>query len=69
MRPGENGFLVPPRDARSLANRVEELYLDPELRRRMGVRSREIIENEYDDRIVVERILREIGIPLIAPAS
>ena len=41
VRDGDNGFLVPARDAAALAQAVETLVQDPGLRRRMGIRSRE----------------------------
>ncbi len=39
LRDGENGFLVTPGDAEGLAQRIEDLAGDPELRRRMGVQN------------------------------
>ena len=36
VRDGDNGFLVPPRDPEALADRVERLMADVQLRRRLG---------------------------------
>jgi exopolysaccharide biosynthesis WecB/TagA/CpsF family protein len=44
---GETGYLVPPRDARSVADRLELLIKDPELRKRMGVAGRKRYEENY----------------------
>lgn len=62
VRHGENGFLVPPRDGAALAARIEELFCDPGLRSRLGVRSLEIMRQEFDDRIVGRQVLAEIGL-------
>jgi glycosyltransferase involved in cell wall biosynthesis len=43
LRDGENGFLVPPDDVPAAAAAVRKLAADPELRRRMGERSRELV--------------------------
>lgn len=40
VRHGENGFVVPARDARAFADAVEQLATRPELRKRMGAKSR-----------------------------
>ena len=44
---GETGYLVPPRDARSVADRLELLIKDPVLRKRMGVAGRRRYEENY----------------------
>ena len=43
MRDGDNGFVFPAGDATALAEKLDLLAADPELRARMGQRSREII--------------------------
>lgn len=43
LRQGENGLLVPAGDADRLAEALTRLAADPELRRRMGSRSRELV--------------------------
>lgn len=47
-RDGDNGFLVPIRDADTLAERMLTLAEDFDLARRMGARSRDIAEEKYD---------------------
>lgn len=44
---GETGFVVPPRDADSLADRIAVLLDDPALRFRMGKRGRALVEGRY----------------------
>jgi glycosyltransferase involved in cell wall biosynthesis len=57
VRPGENGILVPIRDARSLADALETLLRDDKLRRAMGARSRALVEDQFhQDRIVSETL-------------
>jgi glycosyltransferase involved in cell wall biosynthesis len=43
LRDGENGFLVPVEDVRAAAEAFRTLAADPDLRRRMGERSRELV--------------------------
>jgi glycosyltransferase involved in cell wall biosynthesis len=58
VRPGENGILVPIRDARSLADALETLLSDDKLRRSMGAKSRALVEDEFhQDRIVSETLM------------
>ncbi len=47
VRDGENGLLVPPRDAPALAAALRRLIEDGALRRRLGARGREIAHAEY----------------------
>ncbi len=44
---GETGFVVLPRDAKSLADRIVVLLDDPALRSRMGARGRALVEGSY----------------------
>jgi glycosyltransferase involved in cell wall biosynthesis len=55
VRDGDNGLLVPPRDAAALARALAALLADPERRRRMGRRGRQIVESEFS----VERVNAE----------
>jgi glycosyltransferase involved in cell wall biosynthesis len=47
VRDGENGFLVPIREAIAVAGRLQDLIEDDELRERMGSESRRRYEAEY----------------------
>jgi glycosyltransferase involved in cell wall biosynthesis len=46
-RDGVNALLVPPNDAAALANAIDRLAGDAELRRRFGAASRRIVEDEF----------------------
>jgi glycosyltransferase involved in cell wall biosynthesis len=62
VEPGENGFLVPPRDAAALADRLDRLLGDTALRARFGRRSRDIILERFADSIVGRAVLAEMGV-------
>jgi glycosyltransferase involved in cell wall biosynthesis len=57
VRQGENGLLVPPRDARALAGALANLLESPEMRRTMGIRSRAMAEKEFAKELVTAQIL------------
>lgn len=57
---GYNGFLVPPKDPTLLANALEKLIIDADLRTKFGENSRVRAEREFDESIVVEKVLREL---------
>ena len=59
---GVNGYLVPPRDAVSLAAAMERFIVDPSLARRMGAESRRIVEERYDVNLVNAEIMRHAGL-------
>ena len=50
-----NGLLVPPRSSKKLAEAISKLLADPELRRRMGLKGRELVEKHFSQ----EKIVRE----------
>jgi glycosyltransferase involved in cell wall biosynthesis len=60
--PGENGFLVPPRDAPSLARAMERFLADPTLAPAMGRRSREMTLARFDVRKVNAALLATLGV-------
>lgn len=55
VRNNENGFLVNPRDSKDLAEKMEILIKNKDLREKFGKRSREIVEKDFN----VEKVVRE----------
>ncbi len=49
VRSGINGLLIPPQNAEALADAIERLVRDPQLRVSMGKASREIAVKEFDE--------------------
>jgi glycosyltransferase involved in cell wall biosynthesis len=45
---GINGLLIPPNDDNALADAIEMLVRDSDLRRRIGIAARKKIENRFD---------------------
>ena len=57
VRHGENGLLVEARNPQAVAEAVDRLLEDVNLRRKMGAAGRKIAENEFDVRSVVRATL------------
>jgi glycosyltransferase involved in cell wall biosynthesis len=57
VRDGENGYLVPARDAKALAVGLRRLIENPSIRHHMSIKSREIAEAEFSARSLMERLL------------
>jgi len=55
---GYNGFLVPPRDPRALADRVLYLLENPSEARRMGLNGRRLAEERFDIEKRVDKIVK-----------
>lgn len=53
MRDGDNGLLVPVRDAQALAAALRSLIDNPALRAKMGLRSRKIVLAEFSREQVI----------------
>jgi glycosyltransferase involved in cell wall biosynthesis len=53
-----NGFLVPVKDSSSLAQAMEQMISDPQMRKRMGKAGREKVKREFDEKIVIKKILK-----------
>ncbi len=53
---GETGFVVPPRDAAALADRIQVLLNDRELRRRLGASGRALVERFYSIDRMLDRM-------------
>ena len=59
---GDNGLLVAPRDANSLADAMLKLAKDESTVVRMGMRSRQIAEDKYDSKKVCAEIMKLSGL-------
>ena len=57
-RDGETGFVVPPKDASALAERINLLVGDDGLRETLGQQAKSRVEQEFLKEVVVERTLR-----------
>ncbi len=57
VRPGETGFLVPPRDIEGLADAIAALASDPMRRKTMGRAGRALVERDFDEDIVARETL------------
>jgi glycosyltransferase involved in cell wall biosynthesis len=62
VRDGENGFLIPPRDAEALYDAMLRFVVEPDLARRMGPASRKLAEAKYDATQVNAKLLRYAGL-------
>jgi lipopolysaccharide/colanic/teichoic acid biosynthesis glycosyltransferase len=54
---GATGLLVPAKDTDALAGAIDQLIADPGARARMGVAARERAVRDFDERVVVARVL------------
>ena len=61
VRPGVTGLLVPARDPHALADALENLIVDVELRRRMGKAGREMVEERFTQSLINKRIISIYG--------
>ena len=59
---GENGFLVEVKSVESLVDAIRKIIDEPELIEKMGKRSREIILNKYDVRLVNDHMIKEMDL-------
>ncbi|MBT3931138.1 MAG: glycosyltransferase family 4 protein [Rhodospirillaceae bacterium] len=59
---GETGLLVPVRDAPALAHALQSLVQDPARRHAMGAAGLERGRRLYDERLVIDRQLRHLGL-------
>ena len=55
---GENGALVPLKNANSLASAIKKLINNPGKRKIMGTNGRRLVENEFSEEIVVSQTLK-----------
>lgn len=59
---GKNGFLVPVKDDKAIAEKMLFLYQNPDLCVQMGNASRQIAEQRFDVRLVNQVILQTMKI-------
>ena len=63
---GVNGFLCEVKNAQDLALKMKEiLLLSEDQRRLMGVKSRLKMQNEFDEKIVIQKYLQVIDLALL----
>lgn len=67
VRHGVNGLLVPPKDSIALADALQQLLENPDLRREMGAKGREMVVQEFAQEIVIEQTLALYGEALKRP--
>ena len=60
IEPNVTGLLCEVKSSKSLAEQIEKLILDSELRNNMGKAGREKIVKEFDEKIVIEKYLKAI---------
>lgn len=62
---GVNGYLCKPKDAVDLADKMEKIVsMTPYEREAMGLRGREKVEREFDEKIVIQKYLEAIEVIL-----
>jgi glycosyltransferase involved in cell wall biosynthesis len=58
---GENGYIVPSQDVDSLEEKMKQIMkLDYSDLTRMGVRSRQLAEDKFDEKIVIQKYIEAI---------
>ncbi len=63
VKNGENGLLVPVKDAQATAEAVRKLLEDKTLRQQMGKASRTLAEEEFEVKLVVKKTLNVYRLP------
>lgn len=52
-----NGLLVEPRNSKDLANKIITLIENPELRKKMGIKARESVIRNFDEKFIVKKVI------------
>jgi glycosyltransferase involved in cell wall biosynthesis len=58
----QNGILVDPGNNLLLADVIQKLLLDPELRMRMGAAGRKLVEDEFHNHLISSELIRIVGL-------
>jgi glycosyltransferase involved in cell wall biosynthesis len=61
---GYNGYLVPQRDARALADAIARVMSDEDARKRLGRNSQIKAARDFDEKKIVPGALRSLGLPV-----
>jgi glycosyltransferase involved in cell wall biosynthesis len=69
VRPGENGWLVPPRDVPALATALRQAIVQPGLCAEFGARGRRMVEREFSLEAVIRDTLAVYGELVAMPAA
>lgn len=62
VKDGVNGFLVPVKDPKSIAEKMERFIKNPEMIEQMGAKSREFVEQKFDVRKVNSHIMEILNL-------
>lgn len=54
---GKNGYLVPIKDSRALAEAIEDLMCDDQKREEYGLYSRVKVKRDYDEKVIVQNVV------------
>ena len=57
---GKNGYLVIPRDAKSLTEAIEKVFEDEERLRQFGDHSLRVIKEDFDDKKVLREVISNL---------
>lgn len=61
---GKNGYIVPHKDPKAIAERTSQFIKEPELRKKMGLRSRELYEANFTKEHFVKRMIDAVNLTL-----
>jgi len=61
---GENGYIVPHRDPKAIAEQTIQLVENPQIRKKMGIQSRELYEANFTKDHFVQRMIKAINLTL-----
>lgn len=59
---GQTGFLVPPRDVDALTERMLRFIDTPDLVAKMGLASRQLVEDRFDAEIINQKLVKELNL-------